>query len=129
MRILRLVMAIAGVALIACTEITAGNPNLAGTYTLRTMNGQSLPFTAPGGTTQVIDDAISVYEGGTWSSTGHVRTTPSGAAETVSRTGPFTSFGTSLSFRVNETGATRVAVYSADALTFVEDGVTSVYKR
>ena len=123
-------MAMAGLALLACTEIPSGNPNLSGTYTLRSVNGQPLPYSTSG-STQLLDDAISLYEGATWSSTGHVRTTSGSGSvvETVHRTGSFTSFGTSLSFKVNETGATRVGVYGADAITFIEAGVTSVYSR
>jgi hypothetical protein len=126
----RLLVAMAGVALMACTEIPSGNPNLTGTYTLRSVNGQPLPFSSSG-STQLLDDAISLFDGATWSSTGHVRTTSGtgSVVETVHRTGPFTSFGTSLTLRVNETGGTRVGVYESNAITFIEAGVTSVYAR
>lgn len=124
----RLMVALLALALVGCTEIPSGNPNLSGTYTLRSVNGQPLPYAVPGGATQLLDDAISLYAGSTWSSTGHVRTA-TGATETVYRSGSFTSFGTSLTLRVNETGGTRLVVYSDNELTSVESGVTSVYRR
>ncbi len=131
----RLLIGLVAMLSLGCTEINVeGSANLNGTYTLRSVNGQSLPYTvSSSGTTKVerLDDAISLYSGGTWSSTGHIRTTTNGTAVTqaVNLTGPFTSFGTSLSLRVNETGGTTVAVYSANTLTIIESGLTSIYSR
>lgn len=82
------------------TPTSPGGSGLAGTYTLRTINGQSLPFTyaTNGADTYVLlDDAFTLSSSGAWTESWHERHTVSGVAseKAFSDAGTYTS-GTSM---------------------------------
>ena len=117
-----------------CSEEATGVSSINGAWTLRTVNGAPLPHTmssGSGGTTELVEDVLTLYVGGTWSGVTRVRTSSGGQVTTEPRTsaGSYTTFGTSLTFTNGEDRSTRLATFADDALTFVEAGKTSVYRK
>jgi hypothetical protein len=84
----------------ACAGGIVGSATVNGTYTLRTINGAALPYstTTGGVTTEVIDDAITLYAGSTYSELGHSRTTTNGQVtnNTNTETENYTLLGNSV---------------------------------
>lgn len=122
--------------LMACAACSgddiAGSSTTTGSYTLRTINGSPLPYTVVGGSvagTVIISDVISLYQGGTFAESIQFRGSASGPVEGKTRTGTFSLFGTSITLQINETGTTRVAKGDGTTMTFIEDGLTSVYRK
>lgn len=117
----------------ACSgDDIAGSPTTTGAYSLRTVNGSSLPYTITSGTssgTVIVDDVMNLYQGGTFAGTRHFRATATAPIETRSETGTYTFFGNSISFRVNETGLTKVAIGDGSQMTFIEQGLTMVFRK
>lgn len=115
-------------------EDIAGSTNTTGTYTLRTINGSALPFTSAGSganRTEILDDAIMLYQGNTFAQTAHARVTANGQATitTTRRTGSYTTFGNSISMRNNEFDTVTGGVISGKQLTIMESGTSSVYSK
>jgi hypothetical protein len=106
-----------------------------GAYSLRTINGAALPATMPGGvgTTEILDDVITLYQGGTFVESGHSRTTIDGETTnaTITGTGNYGLLGTSvtLDFDGAGDGPVRVGSIEGNTMTFVEAGVTSVFRK
>jgi hypothetical protein len=126
----RLILGLLVFAIACSDDDIAGAATTTGAYTLRTVNGSSLPYNITTGTaagTVIVDDVITLYQGGTFAGTRHTRSTANGPIQTTNETGAYTLFGTSISFRVNETGLTKVAIGDGSRLTFVEQGVTMLY--
>lgn len=58
---------------------------IAGTYTLRTVNGSPLPFLVSGGgatKSEIVDGTLTVNDGGGWAESGHLRNTVNGTVTT-----------------------------------------------
>lgn len=119
---------------IACSgdDIPAGASTTTGTYSLRTVNGAALPYTVQTGPlagTVIVDEVLKLYYGGTFSGARHSRTTASGSIETTATTGTYSLLGNSITFRINETGGTRVAIGDGLVMTIVEPGVSLRYSK
>ena len=117
---------------VGCSESPAGASTSTGMYTLRTVNGSTPPYTLTAGSeagTVIVDDVIWIYEARTFAQTRHVRRSAAGPVETQSFTGAVTFFGTSITLSVNETGRQKVAIGDGTSMTFVEEGVTMVYRK
>ena len=101
---MRTAFAVAMLVTLACgggSDATAPNPasdSIAGTFTLRTVNGSPLPFTTRAGATTVvfISGVLTVAEGGTWSDSRSF--TLSGFSETTTDGGTWTRAGTNVAF-------------------------------
>lgn len=112
-----------------------GGASTTGAYTLRTVNGASLPYAsvaATGTKTEVLDAVLNMYQGGTYAETGHVRTTTSGGQVTTTattETGTFSILGTSITFRTSDGVRQRLATGDGVHITFVENGVTRIYAK
>jgi hypothetical protein len=111
-----------------------GSSTITGEYTLRTVNGAPLPYTlSQSGTskTEVVQDAITLFQGGTFARARQIRLTSNGQVTNQSEndTGAYTIFGTSLSLRSNATGQSTLATISGNTMTVVEAGVVSVYSK
>jgi hypothetical protein len=109
-----------------------GSSTVNGVYTLRSINGSPLPYTistTATGKTEVLDDAITLYEGFTFSESIHTRITVNGQAteQTNTTTGGFSLLGNSITLSIN--GQLRVGTIDADVMTFVNAGLTSVFKK
>ena len=117
---------------IACSDDIVG-ASTTGTYSLRTINGAALPYTITSGTsagTVIVDDVISLYQGGTFAGTRRTRAAANAPIQTVNTTGTWTvGLGNTLSFRINETGATRIAVGDGVKMTIVEEGLSMVFSK
>ncbi|MEO8193131.1 MAG: hypothetical protein ABI681_04720 [Gemmatimonadales bacterium] len=120
----------------ACFEGQVGSSTITGAYTLRTINGAPLPYTVSGSgeaTTEIIDDVITLYQGGTYSEVGHSRTTVNGHVtnETSSDTGNYAlGFGTSVTLRSNNLGSTTlVNIEDGSTMTMVKAGMAKVFRK
>ena len=70
-------------ALIACDDGIVGSSTINGAYTLKKVNGASLPYTISGSgsnKTEIVSDVITLYEGFTYSQSLQTRITVNGQA-------------------------------------------------
>ena len=131
----RIMMVLALAAAAACGDSSTGiSGSVAGTYTLRSINGTVLPYTVlSSGTTkiEVIDDVITLNTNGTYTETGHTRTTTNGSAstDTGTDTGTYTTAGTSITLRSSGDGTTTVGTVNAGTLTIVDQGLSAVFTQ
>ena len=120
---------------VACFDDSiVGSPTVTGTYTLRTINGSPLPYVlaqTSTSKTEVLDRAITLHKGSTYASSGHLRVTENGQTTTISTpaTGTYSLFGNSISFRSNAGGGDAVAIIDGNRMTFIEAGMTSVFRK
>jgi hypothetical protein len=111
-----------------CDSGVTGDSSFLGTYSLKTVNGNSLPASASG--IEYLDGTISLAEAGTYSETAHIRTIGSGQTTTISEVGAYTSFGTSITLRSADGSHTRITLIdNNNTLTHTEAGVTLVYRK
>lgn len=111
-----------------------GSANISGTYTLRTINGRSLPatvFQAGADRVEVLSGNVTLTDGGTYTTQNTVRTTFGGVASTESETdaGTYTRSGTALTFRSSDDGTTVSGTVSNGAITVVFEGLSAVYRK
>ena len=106
-------------AFVACggDSITDATASIAGTYTLRSVNGSPLPFTVFTSGTQKIeitDDMVVISESGTYSESGHTRTTNGTqvTTQTVAEAGTYTRNGTAITFRSSDKSLLSMATLS-----------------
>jgi hypothetical protein len=131
----KVLMALVVVFSVGCLgDGMTGSSTVTGAYTLRTVNGSPLPYTIAGsGTarTEIIDDVITLYEGGTYAESGHSRTTLNGQVANASNieTGSYSLFGTSVTLRSSDGGRTRMPTIDGNTMTIVESGMTAVFTK
>lgn len=111
----------------------AGPASVAGTYTLRTVNGSPLPyvlFELGDETYEVLADAVTLIEGGTWTESATFRSTEGGTETTVTSTstGTYTLAGSVITFASAESGTFSGSVESG-TLRLTEGGLLAVYTR
>lgn len=112
-----------------------GSKTVNGTYTLRTVNDQPLPYTTSTNATtktEILDDTLILYEGFTYAETRHTRTTVNGTAATTTyaTSGSFSLLGNSITFRDNATpGVLVVAIGEANTITISTPGLTKVFRK
>ena len=119
---------------VGCDSGVTGVSSITGDWSLRTVNGTSLPFTISGSganKTEILDDVITLYEGLTFQETKHQRVTANGQASTVmlTETGAYTLFGTSITLVGNSGGDARRGLIEGSTMTIVENGMTSAYRK
>jgi len=131
MRPVALTVALAVSLLTGCGDAT-GPEAIAGNYTLRSINGQDLPFLI----IQVLADKIEITAGSvrinsdnTYSASVTVTITEGGTttSETETSTGTYTLNGTSITF--TEVGDTFTGSITGNTLTIIDEGVTFVYQK
>jgi hypothetical protein len=123
------------VTLAGCGGDAATNPGpatVAGTYTLRTMNGSPLPYTLVqlgDDKFEVLSDAITLKDGGTWTGGGSIRVTEGGqtSTTTVTSTGTYSLTGTAITI-TSLTGSATGTV-ERGTLTVTEEGLLAVYTK
>jgi|SRR5687767_6847711 len=130
----KVLIALAMLGAVACDDGIVGSSTVTGDYTLRTINGASLPYTITGSganKTEIVDDVITLYQGFTYSETTNSRITVNGQAtsETKLRTGAFSLFGTSIILFSNDGTMERRGTINANTMTIVEAGKISVLKK
>jgi hypothetical protein len=117
---------------VAClNDGVTGSSTVTGDYTLRTINGSPLPYTIVGSGTEIIDDVISLYQGGTYAESGHSRTTVNGQVTNASNTdtGSHILLGTSITFHSSDGGLAVVAQSDATTMTILVPGLTKVFSK
>ena len=107
--------------------------SIVGSYTLRTINGQNLPFTTLSSglnKAEVLSSSLSLNTDGTFREERSVRRTHSGVPVTEPETkfGTYTSTSSGVTFRAT-TGAQVSGTRSGGSITFVDEGLTFVYGR
>ena len=106
---------------------------IAGTYTLRTINGSPLPYTlvlAGMDKVELLDDAITLTDAGTFTRLGHFRTTFSGVVTTtpITDAGSYVRTGTAITFTSPQNGSVSGTVDNG-TLTLNDEGLVGVYRR
>lgn len=130
----KLFLATIAALFLACDSGVTGITTVTGNWSLRTVNGTSLPFTKSGSganKTEILDDVITLYEGLTFSQTVHQRVTTNGQASTVTltETGAYTLFGTSVTLAGNSGADARRGLIEGNTMTIVENGMTFAYRK
>lgn len=131
----KIFLVIALVAQAACwSDKVTGSSTVFGTYTLRTVNGASLPATVSGSganRSDVVSDTIYLYEGFTFAEYAHYNNTVNGTttAQAVVDNGSFSLLGNSISFFSNDHSPVRTYVIDADVMHVVKPGFTFEFKK
>lgn len=120
----------------ACGGNTATGPDedsIVGSYTLRTINGQNLPYTTLSGgvnSAEVLSSSLSLNTDGTFREERSVRRTHAGVSVTEAEMqfGTYTSTSSGVTF-LTTTGAQVSGTRGGGSITFVEAGFTFVYVR
>jgi len=125
--------AIAALVIAGCDSGVTGVKSINGSWSLRTVNGAALPFTTSGsGTnkTEITSDVITLFEGFTYQEVIQKRVTTNGTATTasVTETGSFSTFGTSVTLQSNLPRERR-GLIEGNSMTIVENGMVQVYKQ
>lgn len=131
----RLMIAFVVACSVACNnDGLTGSTTVNGKYTLRTVNGSALPYTISGSganKTEILDDAITLYEGFTYSRSAHSRVTVNGTASdvTTSDAGSYSIFGTSVTLTSGTGGPATLALVSGNSMTVSTAGLTYVFRK
>lgn len=131
----RLMIAVVVACSVACNnDGLTGSTTVNGKYTLRTVNGSALPYTISGSganKTEILDDAITLYEGFTYSRSAHSSVTVNGTASdvTTSDAGSYSIFGTSVTLTSGTGGPTTLALVSGNSMTVSTAGLTYVFRK
>lgn len=131
---MRTLIAGLALALVACGGDSATGANTTpGTYLMRTLNGQALPYVIAqtgANKSELTDDAVTLNAGGTYTETGHVRNTTNGQVTTQSHVdaGSFTLNGTAITL-LSTDGTSVSGTLNGSTLTVVEQGLSAVYTK
>jgi hypothetical protein len=110
-----------------------GSTTVTGAYVLRTVNNSPPPAIVSGSgdnRIEVIDDVITLFEGGSYAENGHTRVTVNGQTSegTISDSGRYSALSNSISLG-STTGRIRVAMSDARSMKIVESGVTWYFSK
>ena len=132
----RLITALALAAVAACGGDNATNPasgSIAGTYTLRTVNGSQLPFTVQSGTNSVTltGDVITIADGGSWSETFAYTQTINGTTTNQTGTdgGSWSRAGTSVSLDSDGGYNAYTGTFTGNSLNLTDGTLTQVFTK
>ena len=108
-----------------------GSSTVTGAYTLRTINGSPLPYTIVASGKEILDDVITLYQGGTYAESGHSRTTVNGQVTNATNTdtGSYVLLGTSITFHSSGGGLDVIAQGDGTTMTIVAPGLTKVFSK
>ena len=116
--------ALTAASLSACSMDSIGLPgSVAGTYSLRRINGATLPYTFSGGS-RLISDDLTLYRDGTF-----IDVSRYDSGETSTDEGFYTNDNGSLNFESSDTGLVYQGSITDDVLTEVVNGFTQVFQR
>jgi len=116
--------ALTAASLSACSLDSVGpSGSVTGTYTLRRINGSTLPYTFTSGQ-RLISDDLTLYRDGTFIDVSRYET-----GETNTDEGFYTNDNGSLNFESSETGLVYQGSITDDVLTEVVNGFTQVFER
>jgi hypothetical protein len=123
------------IAQAACwSDKVTGSSTVFGTYTLRTVNGSSLPATVSGsGTTksEILADTIFLFEGFTFAESAYYRNTVGGTVtnQKVTDNGSVNLLGNSISFFSADGSPVKTYVIDANVMHVVKPGLTLEFKK
>lgn len=119
----RLVMLALASTLAGCSmDSTGPDGPVTGTYTLRRINGQQLPYTLPSGR-RLISDQLTLYSDGTYEDVSQY----SNAATTYDE-GDYTNYDGAITF-YSTSGATYQGSVTQGVLTQIVNDYTQVFER
>jgi hypothetical protein len=121
---------------LACGSDSSTTPGgtIAGTWSLKTINGTSLPFiVAQTGADklEIVSDVYVISGTGSFTETTTLRATTNGVATTqsVADAGSYTLNGTAITVRYNSDGSSVTGSWSGNTITVTQDGLAAVYTR
>ena len=115
-----------GLALVGACNSDSTSPSggtLTGSYSLRTVNGSALPYNFPNGLV-LVSETLTLGSNGSYTD---VATYNSG--QTSTEFGSYSALNNSVTFHDQTDGITYSGSVSADVLTEISNGYTSVYQR
>lgn len=119
----RLAMFALACTMAACsTDSTGPNGSVSGTYTLRTINGQTLPYTFSSGL-RLTSDQLTMYRDGTYEDVSRYSDGSSYVDD-----GNYDNYNGAVTF-YSSTGQSYQGSVSGDVLTQVLNGYTQVFQR
>jgi hypothetical protein len=119
----RLVMFALASTMAACSlDSTGPNGSVSGSYTLRTINGQSLPYTFSSGL-RLTSDELVLYRDGTYEDISRYSDGTSFVDD-----GDYTNYNGALTF-YSTSGDVYQGSVSRDVLTMILNGYTQVFER
>ncbi|MFL5487993.1 MAG: hypothetical protein ACJ8AJ_05845 [Gemmatimonadaceae bacterium] len=126
-------IALALISVACIDDEIVGGTTLTGAYVLRTVNGSPPPATIAGSgdnKSEVLDDVITLFEGGSYAENGHTRVTANGQTSTqiISESGRYAPLGNSITL-TSTTNRTRVAASDAKWMKIVEADATWFYSK
>lgn len=119
---------------VAClNDDVVGSTTLTGAYVLRTVNASPPPVVIAGSgsdKTEIMDDVITFFEGGSYAENGHLRVTANGQAtdQVIFDTGRYTPLSNSISL-ASSTGQLRSAIGDGKSLKIVQGGVAWFFSK
>ena len=128
-------------SLVLATAVACGGDStspvtasIAGTYKLQTINGSPLPYIiVQSGTDKVefLDDQVVINDGGTYTESGHVRTTTNGVAttESIVDAGTYVRTGTAITFHSTSDNTDTPGSINGNSITVVSTGLSAVYAK
>jgi hypothetical protein len=137
----RLLAIVLAATLTACGgDSTSPAPSIAGTWSLKTINGAALPFVIVASGTdkqELVSDVFTVTandaSSGAFTQLTTVRFTQNGqvTTQTFPDAGTYTLNGTAVTFRFNSDGSVGTGSWSGNTITVTdtEDGLALVYQR
>jgi hypothetical protein len=128
-------------SLVLATAVACGgdstspiNASIAGSYKLQTINGSALPYTilqVGSDKIEFLDDQVTVNDGGTYTESGHIRTTENGVVttETIADAGTYVRTGTAITFHSTGDNTDTPGTFNGNSITVVSDGLSAVYVK
>jgi hypothetical protein len=132
----KLLLSLVLAAAVACGGDSTSpiNASIAGTYKLQTINGSALPYTilqVGNDKVEFMDDQVTVNDGGTYTESGHIRTTENGVVttEAVVDAGTYVRTGTAITFHSTSDNSDTPGSISGNSITVVSSGLSAVYAK
>ena len=119
---------------VAClNDGVVGSTTLTGAYVLRTVNASPPPVVIAGSgsdKTEIMDDVITFFEGGSYAENGHLRVTVSGQAteQIIFDTGRYSPLSNSIGL-ASSSGQLRSAIGDGKTLRIVQAGVPWFFSK
>lgn len=116
-------------------EEGTGPADITGTYTLRTVNGQALPFTlyeASGFKSEIVGSQLTLNANGTWTETAQIRDTEPGTAPVTTpevSSGTYVRNGRTLVLTDQDDDALNVTIQNDGALVLAGEGLTARFTK
>ena len=121
-------------AVLSCSDSTAPEDKMLGTWRLETVSGHALPFILEQDETRTVyltGETITLLESGSMTMVTSFRVTDGGTVFTESIPGPgnYSVNGSIVSMTFVEDGSTLTATVNGDLMTLDDIGLTFVYRR